>query len=89
MIPEYRFYENMVKKHLEMSAIKNLDRLDLTIDRFRQIQIYLYCYFNEIMNGLETSFQSPALSQTHAGNMCYTVDQYLTKFHFDSTSDPK
>ena len=35
MIPVFRFFENMVKKHLEMSAIKNLDRLDLTIDRFR------------------------------------------------------
>ena len=37
------------------------------------------------MTGLGTSFQSPALSQKHVGNVTYKIDQYLTKFHFDST----
>ena len=34
--------------------------------------ILLY-HFNKMIKGSETSFQSPALSQKHASNTCYTV----------------
>ena len=37
----------------------------------------------------ETSFQSPALSQKHARNLCHTAHQYLIKFYFDRTQDSK
>ena len=47
-------------------------------------QIMLYCYFNEIIKGPGTSFQSPALSQKHIRNVSHTA-HYLIKFHFDST----
>ena len=50
--------------------------------------ILLY-FFNKIMKGPETSFQSPALSQNYVGNACHTAHQYLTKFHFDTTQDSK
>ena len=66
----------MNKRHLKVSAIKNG-------------QISLYCYSNKIINGPKICFQSPVLSQKHARNMCHTVHQYLTKFHFNSTFDPK
>ena len=33
----------------------------------------LYCYFNKIIKGPETSFQSPALSQKHVSNVCHTT----------------
>ena len=36
-------------------------------------QISLYCHFDEIIKGPGTSFQSPALSQKHAGNICQTA----------------
>ena len=49
-------------------------------------QISLYCYFNKIIKGPGTSFQSPALSQKHVRNVCHTA---LTKFHFDGTYDSK
>ena len=49
-------------------------------------QILLYVHFNEIIKRLETSFQSPALSQKHVRNVCR---HYLTKFHFDSRQDSK
>ena len=48
-------------------------------------QIWLYYHFNKIIKRPGTSFQSPALSQKHAKNVSHTVQQYLTKFHFDST----
>ena len=48
-------------------------------------EISLYFYFNKIMNGPGTNFQSPALSQQHVRNVCHTAHKYLTKFHFDST----
>ena len=32
--------------------------------------ILLYCHFNKIIKGCETSFQSPALSQKHIGHVC-------------------
>ena len=52
-------------------------------------EISLYFYFNKIMNGPGTNFQSPALSQQHVRNVCHTAHKYLTKFHFDSTQDSK
>ena len=52
-------------------------------------QILLYCHFNKIIKRPGTSFQSPALSQKHVRNGCHTASKYLTKFHFDSTSDSK
>ena len=52
-------------------------------------EISLYFYFNKIMNGPGTNFQSPALSQQHIRNVCHTAHKYLTKFHFDSTQDSK
>ena len=36
-------------------------------------QISLYCQFNKIIKGPWTSFQSPALSQKHARNVCHTA----------------
>ena len=41
--------------------------------------------FNKTIKGPGTSFQSPALSQKYEKNILHTADQYLTKFHFDST----
>ena len=52
-------------------------------------QISVYCHFNKIKKGLETSFQSPALNQKHVRNVCYTAHQYSTKFHFNNTQDSK
>ena len=37
-------------------------------------QILLYCHFNEIIKGPETSFQSFVLSQEYVRNICYTYD---------------
>ena len=48
-------------------------------------QISLYRHFHEIMKGPGTSFQSLALSQKYARNVCHTAHQYLKKFHFNST----
>ena len=45
--------------------------------------ISLYCHFNKIVKGPETSFQFPALSQKHVRNICHTVHLHLTKFHFE------
>ena len=45
-------------------------------------QISLYCHFNKIIKGHETSFQFSALSQKHIRN---TAFYYLTQFHFDSS----
>ena len=36
-------------------------------------QILLYCHFNKIKKEPVTSFQSPALSQEHVGNVCHTA----------------
>ena len=36
-------------------------------------QMLLYCYFNKIMKEPGTSFQSPAVSQKHVRNVCYTA----------------
>ena len=36
-------------------------------------QISLYYYFNKIIKGPGTSFQSPALSQKHVRNVCHTT----------------
>ena len=48
-------------------------------------QILLYCHFNEIIKGPETSFQSFVLSQEYVRNICYTYDALdLAKFHFHS-----
>ena len=48
-------------------------------------QILLYCHFNEIIKGPETSFQSFVLSQEYVRNICYTYDALdLVKFHFHS-----
>ena len=47
-------------------------------------QTLLYCCFNKIKKEPGASFQSPALSQKHVGNVCH-----LPKFHFDSTQDLK
>ena len=49
-------------------------------------QILLYCHL-KIIKRPGTSFQSPAFNQKHARNVCQTAQQYLTKFHFDSTYD--
>ena len=35
--------------------------------------ISLYCYFNKIIEGPGTSFQSPALSQNNVRNVCHTA----------------
>ena len=51
--------------------------------------ISLYCHFNKIIKGPASSFQSPALSRKYVRIVCHTVHCYLTKFHFDSTSDSK
>ena len=53
----------------------------------KNAQMSPYCHFNKIIKGTGTSFQSPALSQKHVKNVCRTAHQYLTKFHFDATSD--
>ena len=50
--------------------------------------ILLYCHF-DFKKGPRTSFQSPALSQNDVRNICHTAQQYMTKFHFDSTQDAK
>ena len=55
----------------------------------KNAQISLYCNFNKIIKGPRNSFESPALSQKHVRNVCYTVQQHLTKFHFDNTQDSK
>ena len=36
-------------------------------------QISLYFHFNKIIKRPGTSFQSPALSQKHVGNVCHTA----------------
>ena len=36
-------------------------------------QISLYFYFNKIIKGPGTSFQSPALRQKHVRNVCLTA----------------
>ena len=36
-------------------------------------QTLLYCCFNEIKKEPGASFQSPALSQKHVGNVCHTA----------------
>ena len=51
--------------------------------------ISLYCHFNKIIKGPASSFQSTALSRKYIRIVCHTVYWYLTKFHFDSTSDSK
>ena len=42
-----------------------------------------HCHFNKIIKEPGTSFQSPAFSQKHVRNVCYTAHQYLTKFNFN------
>ena len=51
--------------------------------------ILLYFHFNNIIKEPGTSFQSPALNQKDVRNVFHIAHQYLTKFHFDSTQDPK
>ena len=46
----------------------------------------LLCYFNKMIKGPGTSFQSPVLNQKH---VCHMAHYYLTKFHFDGTEDSK
>ena len=48
-----------------------------------------YFYFNKIIKGPGTSFQSLVLSQKHVKYVCLTVYQYLTKFPFESAKDSK
>ena len=36
-------------------------------------QSSLYCHFNKIIKGPGASFQSAALSQKHARNICHTA----------------
>ena len=48
-------------------------------------QISLHCHFDKIIKGPGTRVQSPALSKKHVRNVCHTAQQYLIKFHFDST----
>ena len=48
-----------------------------------------YFHFYEIIKRPKISFQSPALNQKHAGNVCHTAHWHLTKFHFDSTFQKK
>ena len=48
-------------------------------------QISLYCHFNKIIKGPETSFQSPALDKDYVRNVCNKAHQYLIKFYFDNT----
>ena len=48
-----------------------------------------YCYFNKIIKGPGTSFQSPAMSQKYVRNIFHTTHQYFTKLAFDSTQDLK
>ena len=47
-------------------------------------KILVYYHFNKIIKGSGTSFQSPAVRQKHARNVCH-----LTKFHFNSAKDSK
>ena len=51
--------------------------------------ISLYCCFDKIIKGPETSFQFAALSQNHVRNIWHRAHYYLTKFHFGSTKDSK
>ena len=44
-------------------------------------QILLYCYFNKIIKGPGTSFQSPVLNQKHVRNI--RLQAYLIKFLFE------
>ena len=37
-------------------------------------QIPVYCNFNKIIKGPETSSQSPAWSQKHVRNVCHTAN---------------
>ena len=52
-------------------------------------QILLYFRFNKIIKEPGTSLQSPALNQKYVRKVFYIVQQYLTKFRFDSTYDSK
>ena len=52
-------------------------------------QISLYCHLNKIIKRPGTSFQSPPLRQKYVRNICHTVHQYLTKFHFDNTQNSR
>ena len=52
---------------------------------FKNSQISLYSHFNKIIKEPGTSFQSPALTQKHVGNVCYTAQKYLTKFRLNNT----
>ena len=36
-------------------------------------QILIYCHFNKIVKGPETSFQSAALNPKHVRNVCHTA----------------
>ena len=59
-ISVFHFFEKVNEGKMLMSTIKN----DQTL---------LYCDFNKIMKGSGTSFQSQALTQKHARNVCYTA----------------
>ena len=56
---------------------------------YKNGQISLYCHLIEIVKGPGTSFQSSTLSQKHNRYVCYKIQYYLIKFHFDSTWDSK
>ena len=52
-------------------------------------QIWLYCHFNKMIKGSEITFTVSNNELKHVTNVCHTAQQYLTKFHFDSTQDSK
>ena len=58
----FHYFENVNKMHLKMLNVN-----------CENGQISLYCRFNKIMKGSETSFKSPALNQKHIRNVCHTA----------------
>ena len=50
----------------------NLGHLKMVMSTTKDDQILLY-YFNKIIKGPGTSFQSPAMSQEYVRNACHTA----------------
>ena len=63
-IPVYDFFEKVNEEHLKMIKFNYWKWPDLTT---------LYCHFNKIIKGPETSFHGPALSQKHVRNASHTI----------------
>ena len=51
----------------------NLGHLKMVMSTTKDDQILLYCYFDKIIKGPGTSFQSPAMSQEYVRNACHTA----------------